>query len=608
MRRRTIPAALLAAASLALAAPDARALESVVVEAVGASEEVQRLLERASTTARAQREAGAQDRTLTAAEAVSAARAEYREMLGALYSEGYYSGVVRVEVDGREAADLSLITPPARVSTVTIRVEPGRRFRFARADLAPMPPETALPEGYAVGEIARVDTIRRAGRAGVAGWRAAGHAKARLSEQTIVADHPNARLSSDLRLDPGPQVRFGQLKIAGNETVRGLRVRAIAGLPVGEVFDPQALDDAAERLRRTGAFRAITLVEGERVRSDGTIGIEAQLVEQPPRRIGGGAEVSSTEGLSLTAFWMHRNLFGGAENLRFDAEIRNLGSVSADNGVDYRIAGRLVRPATPVRDVDAQLGFEIAREDEPGYLSDSVEVGIGARRYVSRKLEVTAGLRYRYSDVEDAFGSRTFSMLVLPVGVVRDDRDVELDPTRGTFLNARARPFFGIDGIEDGAQVTADARAYLGLGAARRVVLAGRAQVGGLFGPDVAEAPPDYLFFAGGGGSVRGQPYQSIGTDEIDGTVVGGTSYLGLSGEVRAYVRGPLGLAAFYDAGYVGAEEGYDGSGNWASGAGLGLRYDTGFGPVRVDVATPVDGGPDDADAVQIYIGIGQAF
>jgi len=67
-------------------------------------------------------------------------------------------------------------------------------------------------------------------------------------------------------------------------------------------------------------------------------------------------------------------------------------------------------------------------------------------------------------------------------------------------------------------------------------------------------------------------------------------------------------LAAFYDAGYVGAEEGYDGSGNWASGAGLGLRYDTGFGPVRVDVATPVAGGPDDADAVQIYIGIGQAF
>ena len=87
--------------------------------------------------------------------------------------------------------------------------------------------------------------------------------------------------------------------------------------------------------------------------------------------------------------------------------------------------------------------------------------------------------------------------------------------------------------------------------------------------------------------------------------LVAGFAYLALSGEVRADLRGPVGLVGFYDAGYVGPEEFHDGSGTWISGAGIGLRYNTGFGPLRVDLPTPVDGGPGDAADVQLYIGIG---
>ena len=134
-----------------------------------------------------------------------------------------------------------------------------------------------------------------------------------------------------------------------------------------------------------------------------------------------------------------------------------------------------------------------------------------------------------------------------------------------------------------------------------------RGQLGSVYGPTLAESPADYLFYSGGGGTVRGQPYQSLGVDLASGATVGGRSFAGLSAEARWQVRDKIGVVAFADAGYIGAEEFYDGSGTWQSGAGLGLRYATGIGPIRVDLAVPVSG-PETDENFQVYIGIGQSF
>jgi len=605
MNRRSHRLALLAA--LTFIGMPAHALDSVTVRVTGDDADLQRLMERASVTRQLLDNAEA-DAPIPPGEAVSTARTEYRQMLGALYSEGYYGGVVSVRVDGQEVADLSLVSPPSRVSAVVITVDPGPRFRFSRAEVAPLAPQTALPDGYRAGEIARSGTIRQAAQTGVGAWRDAGHAKVTLAEENIVANHPQAVLSSELRIAPGPQLRFGPLVVSGNNRVRTERIVEIAGLPEGEIYSPEELDKAADRLRRTGAFRAVTLEDAEEIGPGDTLPVEAQIVEERRRRLGAGIELSSTEGLGLTAYWMHRNLFGGAENLRFDLEIANIGAPEADNGADYTLSGTFRRPATPFTDFDLITFGEIKREDEPGYLSDTVTLGTGFVYYFSDELEVSTALAYRASRVEDAFGERDYQLLMAPSYVVYDTRDVELDATEGFFVRADVNPFLGIADIDNGAHVTADARAYLGFGEDRDIVAAGRVQLGSLFGPEIEDAPPNFLFFAGGGGSVRGQPYQSLGTGEFDGTIVGGRSYVALSAELRAYVRGPFGVVGFVDSGYVGEAEFYDGSGNWMTGAGLGVRYDTGFGPIRVDVAAPVDGGPDDADAVQIYIGIGQAF
>ncbi|NBC97357.1 MAG: BamA/TamA family outer membrane protein [Deinococcus-Thermus bacterium] len=599
---------LLAALGAGLAASQALALESVDVRAPGAEPALARLLQRASLSREALTEAEAADEAVSTGEALAAARGEYRQMTAALYSEGYYSGVVSVRVDGREAADLSPISPPARIDRIVVEVRPGPRFRFSEAEVAPLAPETDLPEGFARGETARSQVIREAGRAAVDGWRDVGHAKAALATRRIIADHRSRRLDARLGVDPGPRLTFGPLRISGNNRVRTERIRAIAGLPVGDVYDPEELDDAAERLRRTGAFSAVTLADAETVGPGGTLPIDATIQEEKRRRLGAGIEASSTEGLGLNAYWMHRNLLGGAENLRFEFDVSNIGASGEDNGIDYMLTGRFRRPATPIRDMDLIFGGEIRREEEPGFTAYTAQFGGGFSYIFSDALDVEVSAAYRASEVEDAFGKRDFQMLLLPSELTYDTRDDDLDPTRGLFLRAEAQPFAGISGIDGGARVTADARTYVGFGEDRRIVAAGRLQFGSLLGPDIDGAPPDFLFFAGGGGSVRGQPFQALGTGERNGQVIGGRSYLAASAELRAYVRGPFGVVGFVDAGYIGGEEVYDGSGEWIAGAGVGLRYDTGFGPIRVDVAAPVEGGPDDADPVQIYIGIGQAF
>lgn len=581
----------------------ALALETVTFSVPGADKALTDRLEGSSMILQAQ----AEDRT-SPDELLATARAEYKRMVSVLYGTGRYGGVVNVKIDGREAADIPPLSPPSSIRTIEIIVKPGPEFTFSEASVKPLAPETDLPDGYAPGQVAESGLIGQAASSATNAWRDDGHAKVALVDEDITANHARSTVASRLTLDPGPKLRFGPMVVRGNKRVRSERVVAIAGLPTGETFSPDEINDSAERLRRSGAFRSVSIREAEEVGPGDQIAIETDVIEQKRRRLGVGVEISTQEGGRFNAYWMHRNLLGGAENLRFELDIENIGTTVPDNGVDYLLSGVFRRPATFNPDLDAILRASLEHEDEPGYTSDLAEIGGAMAWHATDDLEIWGGVDLRYSEVEDAFGFREYSMVSFPFLVQWDKRDDELDPTKGFYLGADIRPFAGIDNMENGAQLELDARKYFGFGETRNTVLAGWLQFGSLFGPDIPGAPQDYLFFAGGGGSVRGQPYQSLGSGVFDGTIVGGRSYVAVSGEVRSYVAGNIGVVGFVDAGYVGAEEFYDGSGNWMSGAGLGVRYKTGFGPIRVDVATPVNGGPEDADKVQLYIGIGQAF
>jgi translocation and assembly module TamA len=585
------------AAALALSAP-AGGAQQATLSAPGASEDLLRTLRSASVVLGRLAEGPA-----PASDIVAAARADYARLLGALYAAGHYSGVISIRLDGREVAGIPVLDSPDRIGRIDIVVQPGPPFRFSRAEVAPLAPGTVLPEGFAPGQRARSGLIEQAARAGVDGWRDLGHAKAGLAGQSLTADHGNATLDARLRLDPGARLRFGPIAVRGNERVRAERIRAIAGLPEGRVFSPEALRLAAERLRRTGAFRSVTLTEAERAGPGDLIGVEALVVEERPRRFGAGAELSSTEGLRLSGFWFHRNLLGGAERLRFDGEIAGIGGDTG--GEDYRLAASFSRPATLEPDTTLTLNASVEDRSEPDFDLRAFELGAGLARIFSEQFSASLGIGYRESRVEDAGGRSTFRLVTIPASATWDRRDDGLNPTGGFYLDSSVIPFVGFGSTGSGAQIRGDARLYHGIGESDRVVLAARLQLGAVVGPTLLETPRDFLFYSGGGGTVRGQPYQSLGVNVLRGGTqrTGGQLFLGLQTEARIAVTERIGAVAFFDWGQIRAVP--DAPAEDHAGAGIGLRYDTGIGPIRFDIAAPVWGG---GDGVQFYIGIGQAF
>lgn len=539
---------------------------------------------------------------VTAQEVLSAARADYARLLGVLYAGGYYSPRISIKLDGREAADIAPFSIPKTIRNVVIAVEPGAPFTFGTARVAPLAPDTAMPPEFTAGQPAKSTAISAAARAGIDGWRDQGHAKADVQSQSITANHAAQVLDADIRLAPGPLLTFGDLNIVSDTRVRSKRVREIAGLKKGEVFSPTALNDASQRLRFTGVFRSVTLREAEEPNPDGSLDIEARLIDEKRRRYGFGAEFSTFDGLGFSAFWLHRNLRDRAERLQIEAEI---GGISGQTtGLDYSLGATITRPSTFRADTDLVLSALYENRDDPEYIGQIAHLEARLNRRINEELTFGYGVALNYSDIRDDLGRRSFTHILFPVSGTLDRRDSELNPTTGLFTDLTVEPFMGLSQSSSGIRTTADARIYRGFGADDRVVLAGRLQLGSVLGPRAAEVPPDMLFFSGGGGTVRGQDFQSLGVTR-NGVTLGGRSFLGLSGEVRFGLTPKIGLVGFADAGFIGADAIPGQNGQWHSGAGFGLRYDAGIGPIRFDLAVPTDGS---GDGVQAYIGIGQAF
>lgn len=590
-------------AGMLIAAP-AAALDSFSFDTPGAPEDLQESLRAASLLVSL-----ADDGVTDPQELLAAARAEYSRLLGALYNAGYYGAVISVEIDGREAADIPPLARPASIDRITVRVEPGPSYTFSRATTEPIAPGTELPPGYAIGEPARTAAIRRAAQAAVTGWRAIGYAKARVSEQDIVANHAADMVASDLTLATGQRLRFGEIIVRGEARMSADRVREISGLErASEVFDPEELRRASRRLQRSGVFRSVSITEAEDANPDGTLDITIQVAEQRLRRYGVGLEFSTTEGLSANAYWLHRNLLGGGERLRVEGEWSSIDD--STGGMDYSLGARLTRAATRGPDTDLYVFANLEQLNEPDFTSYSVEAAIGYTRIATDRLSVAAGIGGRFSSVRENGSTREFKFLTLPLEATYDGRDDSLDPRDGFYADAELTPFLGIDGSADGARFLGDGRAYLTFGEARPVTLAGRVQLGSIIGAPINGVPNDWRFYSGGGGTVRGQDYQALGVNIARGPQrvrSGGRSFLGLSGEARVGVTETIGVVAFADWGYVGLDSVPGTSGDSHAGAGLGVRYDTGIGPIRLDVAVPVSGDTGGSD-YHIYIGIGQAF
>ncbi|WP_157961552.1 autotransporter assembly complex protein TamA [Acuticoccus kandeliae] len=548
---------------------------------------------------------------------LSRARGDYQRLLGSLYGSARYGPTISIKVDGREAADLPVDTEFGDSANVAIDVDPGPLFHFRNIDI--VNPAGDIPEKYndktpkapsAIGLYPGAtanSTVVIASEAALVGrWRHKGYPKAAIERTNVTADHNDNTVDVGITVNPGRFAVFGDTSVTGTQYMDPMFVAYYAGITPGEPFDPDDLDRARDQLRRLEVFQAVRIVEGEEILPDGSLPIELNVAERKRRVYGFGASYSTVDGIGLETYWRHRNLFGRAEKLNLEARVGGIDASDPDE-YNYRVAATFIKPGVinPYTDFSATIFGE---QDSPDtYRARTAGGQLGLTRRIGERLTIDGFLSGQFITIDQTtVGDGDFVFLSTPISVKYDGSNNALNPTRGFRVDASTEPFYEVNNENIGVINELQGTAYYPIGG-ERLVLAGRASVGSIVGAPLDDVPASKLFFAGGGGSIRGYPYRGVGPIGPDGEVVGGRSYFTASVEARIGVTQSIGIVPFLDMGNAFVDELPDFSEPLRFGAGVGLRYATGLGPLRFDVAVPLD--PLDGDPnVAFYIGIGQAF
>ena len=517
----------------------------------------------------------------------------------ALKSQGYFKAKVETSIDGQGS--------PVKV---VFKVDPGPPFLLDKLEIIPAsglteveavlpePSEIGLEPGarYVAEDVlsAQNDILTLLGKNGFP--------FPEVSERQIVADFAKDAVDVTFKVEPGVRAVFGQPYFEGLVNVNESYVQTLIPWQDGDPYDLEVLAKAKNDLMNSGLFSIIEVKKGQ-VASDKVLPITISVTERSFRTVSLGLGWQTDIGLEGRFKWEHRNLFGGGEKLFASLTISRVESLLKTG---YRQPNFLHPKQTFLADAASSV------ENTKAYDSRSVEASTGLERQLTNILKAGAGVKYRYVLVENG-SSEEYGLVSFPVYFNLDTTDDLFDPSRGGRLYAYVAPY--VDTLRNSPEFykyQISYSHYLELLKQKRIILAGRALWGCLSGAKRKELPRDELFYAGGGGSVRGYAYQTAGDMTIDSEgddePVGGMSIFEVSGELRFKVAKNIGVVTFLDGGRANATERLDTEEGLFWGAGLGLRYFTPIGPVRLDVAVPLNRREDLDAPYQIYLGLGQSF
>jgi translocation and assembly module TamA len=526
------------------------------------------------------------------------AKGDLERLRKALRSEGYYGVEVSYEIN--EAVSPLL---------VQVRVELGARYHLADFEIiyegAPPPSQNLRPSrsdlGIEIGMPARAPDVLEVERRllGLLGER--GHPLAGVVERKTIIQHGARTMTVRLVVDAGPLARFGPLGLRGLERVDEEYLRALVTWRRGESFDRRKIDATREVIVATGLFSSTRIDLAQQPDAQGELPVTISLEEGAQRSIGAGLNYSSDVGFGGDVFWEHRNFFGSDEDLKL-----SLTAAEIEQGIEAAFRKPLfLRP-----DQALLTNLSLINQDTDAFEGQSASAYLGVERTWREVWRLGAGLSPGYDSFDDGGDTVDSYLLGLPLSAIRDTRDDPLDPREGHRFDLAFTPYGG-GGGEGGVFFLASQGAgtgYLPLDSEGRVILAGRAKVGSLLGADKEEIPANKRLYAGGGGSIRGYEFQKVGPLDSNNDPLGGRSLLELGGEVRIRLTEQIGLVPFIDGGNVFDSSFPDFEEQLRWGAGIGLRYFTGVGPLRVDIAVPLNPRGDVDEAFQFYISFGQAF
>ncbi|MBD8470332.1 BamA/TamA family outer membrane protein [Sphingomonas sp. CFBP 8765] len=524
-----------------------------------------------------------------------------------LKSLGYYDATAISTIE-------AVPEKPGRLKAI-VSAQPGRLYTLGSIDVKTaqtIPPDlvrSQLP--LKVGDPIQADRIQGAEANVSLMLPQMGYPFVKVGERDILLDD-EAQVPTGaytLPVDTGPRASFGQLRTEGDAVFDIEHLNVFTRFEAGQLYDNRMTDDLRDALVATSLFQSVSVVPQRtgRTNPDGTEQVDLLVRQEkgPARTLGGNVGFSTGQGFRAEGTWQHRNLFPYEGGL--------LASVIAGTQ-EQGLAGTFRRANAGRRDRTFSLTAGANHSNYDAYEAFTTSVGIRwsydstpiwqkpITYYYGGELVGTNESVYDFAQGRNV--RRTYGIVALPGQLLFDRSDSLLNPTKGFRLRLNASPETSVQGsVKPYVRAMVEGTFYYPVSSS--IVIAGRAKAGTIQGVARDDLAPSRRYYGGGGGSVRGYGYQRLGPFDPNGDPVGGRSLNEFALEAR-YRFGDFGIVPFIDAGNS-YESSTPNLSSLRYGAGIGGRFYTSFGPMRIDVATPLN--PREGDGkVALYISIGQAF
>ncbi len=426
-----------------------------------------------------------------------------------------------------------------------------------------------------------------------------GYAISRIAKCTCLADAKKQTLKITFEVDTGPIVTFGTTQVIGTQNVRYETVKKYITWKEGEKFNPSDIETTQNHLEKTGLFSSVVITEEKELADGSKLPITINVQESKHHSVGAGVAYASPYGPGVKAEWENKNLRGHGDTLTFRTEIWQ----------KYQtVLLSLTKPHFHGYDQDLIWVAEYDKLRNIAFHSRSYNLSGILQKRIRPQVESLMGLRLEWLHSRNFEGSHFYHLVKLPLQFKWSNANNLLDPTKGETLNIKVTPatnflapsFFYV------SQTTQLSGYYSIIN--NHCTLAAKLVLGNILGANRNTIPPPDRFYGGSENVMRGFRAYTVSPLHDHKTPAGGRSLLAASLEARFRTQGDFGYVLFYDVGNVYKKNVPELNIHQYHSVGAGLRYTTPIGPLRLDVAVPLNPRPHLDPNFQIYFSIGQSF
>ena len=427
-----------------------------------------------------------------------------------------------------------------------------------------------------------------------------GYPFAKVKETKVIANEETHHVDILFFLDVGKQVFFGSFFVDGLESLsQNFILREISWIK-GDPFDAHKVDQLRRTLMQTNLFDTVQIILDEKANTQNELSIRIKVKEGKKRFIGAGGRYASSEGFGIKGFWGHRNLFGHGE--------KNEITIQKSRYKSY-LQNEFILPHLWRSHQTFTLMLEAIQEHPEAYKKR----GAGGLAKISRSFSTywttSLGVSYEISHLEKNGDRKVYKMPSLPVSLGYNTLNDILDPTSGVKILWTVTPFPKVKGAREAfVPISLEHSIHHSLDKFSHNVLSAFLNIGFMPGGHRQTLPADKLFYVGGAGSVRGYGYQMAGPLDVNKKPQGGTSSFETGLEILTKIDSEFAAVAFVETGSVFENSYPNFSQKLYTGGGIGVRYYTTIGPLRLDFAIPFKRRAKIDNAFQIYVGLGQSF